>query len=183
MTNANQVIEVLKNEIQINPVANAVLHVWALRRRARNSVTVSALTQRMTKEKFDFPKEEYAKFLKGLANLGLGTLETDKKGRVKALKGIDITLQSLGKAVCDSKKSQLTSFRARNKYVSLPGSKQPANRVTTEAAPAISRALPRSPISLVVFINNKTVSIPVPESLDNNEVAELVGRLQEAHVK
>lgn len=119
MINEKQLIETLKNETAKDPALSAVLHVFASRERARDQVTVSALAQRMTKEGFTYDNAEYVRILRLLAQLGVGRLDTSGTGKVRALKDVKITLQSLGMAGVGNSTS-IEKLARRNRFQRIP---------------------------------------------------------------
>src|SRR4051812_45264037 len=123
--NQKEAIEKLKKEASINPVMNAVLHVFAMRKRARSKVTLDVLAKSMRSEGFLFGKEQYQAVLESLANAGFGHLQKDAKGRIRALEKISVTFKSLGTAVCGSEGCDVKTFRPRTRFSKLP---KPAER-------------------------------------------------------
>lgn len=161
---AKDIIETLKQKASQNQATNDVLHAWAARERARQSVTVEALTHRMKREGFKHTREDYAEVLKTMADLGIGQLVKDSKGRISALKDVKTTLQSLGSAVVGTA-ANLKSFRARNRYRKMPHNQAPA--------PAASKS-----VVITVYLGQKALPIPVPKDLTSEEIADLVEALQ-----
>lgn len=115
MMNETQVINTLRNEIQTNKAVSDTLYAFAMRQRARHVVTLTALTNKMHHEGFEHTRGEYAEVLKLLAKLNIGKLDTDSKGRVRALKDIDTTLQSIGLAALGVR-SQVELAKRRNRF-------------------------------------------------------------------
>lgn len=168
-------IETLKKEAATNKAANAVFHVFALRQRARRNVTVHSLEQRMKKEGFDFSPNEYSGVLKTLAGLGFGKLQTDHKGRVKALTDVNTTLQSIGSAACGQRVT-LTGLKSRNKFTTMVVTKMdaaPTAEIFKKVAP-----VPQVDLRLSLAINGKPVSISVPENLTAEEITGIILKLQ-----
>lgn len=175
--NTKEMISQLRLEASKNPALNAVLHVFACRQRARSTLDVKVLERRMVKEGFKYASEEYVKILRLLGGVGIGKLDTDPKGRVRALKDIKITFQSLGLAVYSGNDNELKTFKQRNKFVKLP---IPTN-VKLEDIKVVGR--PKvisggSNITLTVSVGSKAVSIPVPKDLTPEEITELVARFR-----
>jgi hypothetical protein len=173
--NQMKVIERLREKAKENRTADDVLHAWATRDRARSLITVRALTRRMTKEGFEHDEKEYADFLKFLASIGLGHLDVDKNGRVRALKDVKISLPSLGDAVISgsTKGDVLKTVRRRNRFVKI--SPPPAGgeeKAPTAPTPGDVQ------IILTVKIGPKTLNIPVPKDFNPTEVSMVVALLQ-----
>lgn len=171
--NQNQIVESLRKESQTDKILNDVMHVFASRKRARETLTVSGLYQRMKKEGFSHDPIAYEKILRYLSTLGIGALETDSKGKVRALKHIKMALQSIGLAAVGSSQ-RLTLFKQRNKFNALSEiaevikPKQPAAGATSGF-----------PVSITVVINGKPVNFRVPKELTEAEIADLVVRFRD----
>lgn len=172
MTTSEAILK-LKAEAANNPVAYAVFKMWSERKRTRHQVTVAALKQRMDSMGHNYTKGEYTHLLVILANLGFGKLVTGPKGRVIGIKGIDLTLQSMGSAaVSGSVKPGLKTQTPRNRFRKLATNEEVLNRVWD--APSIDSA-----IHLAFSINGKLVNIDVPKEFTAEELASLVARIKE----
>lgn len=119
MFNQKEVIDTLRIESKSDPVVNAVLTMFGARERARDRVTLHALTQRMKDEGFVYDQASYIKVLKLLAKLGLGKLDIDPAGRVRALREVKVTLQSIGQAAV-GQESSIQEWNQRNKFREIP---------------------------------------------------------------
>lgn len=174
----NQLVSVLKKEAEADSAFKDTCIMFGSRERARNQVTVAALQTRMERHGFHYSKEKYASILKRMADLGLGRLETDSKGQVKALKNIETTLQSIGKAAC-GEASNLANWRKRNRFRSLPSGRTPAP-VPKKAAPAPKLTMvPRlEKIDLVMKLNDKPVRLEVSNDLTAEEIAAIISKFQ-----
>lgn len=86
----------LKEEAGKSAAFNAMCHIFAMRERSRSVITIHNLIVSMSKEGFNFTKKEYTDVLTFLGSVGLGKLDYDSKGRLRALKNITATLQSIG---------------------------------------------------------------------------------------
>ncbi len=173
MTKTNA-IERLREEAKKNSAANAVFHIFALRQRTRGIITIHSLTQKMKKEGFEYGRQEYVNLLKLLAELGFGKLE-EKRGRIKALRDITVTLQSLGEAVLN-KNSSTRGFNKRNKFTALPGLKTnlAPKPMPVEAAPT------EVSVTFDIRMNDKVIATLVPKDLTDEEMTTLVKRLRGA---
>lgn len=172
-----KVIEVLKQECERNKIFNAVMHVCALRKRARSSITVTGLAIRMRKEGFNYVPSDYSATLKILASVGLGTAKANSRGKVVALTNINVSLQSIGRA----------ALGKSNSFIPYMDSPQPtySNLVPLSSKPVVEapkkpQAEPKTQtdLALVVRINGKPVNINIPPSYSTSEVAFLISRLQ-----
>lgn len=144
----NKVSAKLKQEATQDIAFSAVCHVFALRKRTRQQVTMHNLKMVMDKEGFKFSKQEYEKTLLKLGDLGLGTIQRDNKGRVKALKGITYTLQSIGRAALAQ------TNRVDKAHVTPHFNKLPVE-------PSVN--LDPYPVSLTVLIDGNPVSFQGPK--------------------
>lgn len=116
----NNIVEQLRNEVKTNKCLDAVCHVFAIRERARQQVTLTSLRQTMTREGYSFSFDEYEGVLKFLAKIGIGKLQKDSKGHIQALIDIKLTLQSLGLVAIDKDNQQVKKFVSRNQYHDVP---------------------------------------------------------------
>lgn len=155
-----------------DPVANAVFHVLALRERTRKNITVSGLSLRMSREKYKYSNAEYAQVLKTLAQLGLGVLQTDAKGRPKALREIKISLQSVGRAALnDMEATEIKAARFRNRYGKIINFGPPLPEAPKFPGLTVSN------VSLRTQVNGKKVIVEFEEEMSGQEIAEMINRL------
>lgn len=182
------IVSALRKEAITNPVFNAVAHVFALRERARQQVTMAALRLRMGQEGFNHTKEDYSKVLKFLASLGFGTLEHDRSNNITALKNIRMTLQSIGLAAVGTKNEKLEAFNPQFDYQKLtlpkatvlpqqPTAKTPPPQVQdVKPAHKDTNIKPISDFlaSVVVEINGKPVVFPLPKGFTPKDLGDLL---------
>ncbi len=133
----------LKGEAEINPAFAAVCLAWSMRERTRRQVMLSTLVVAMAAEGYNFAKEEYAKVLEFMASVGLGRLERDSKGRIRGLKDITVTLQSIGLASVSNK--ALIRFNPPKPFTRLR--ELPAGTI---------KQLPKAPVVAIVEPPKKT---------------------------
>lgn len=184
----DRIVESLKNKAQTNACANAVFHVWAVRQRARNMVTMASLTQKMTEEKFTFPRAEYEQFLKFLGGLGLGTLEVSRTGRVVALKNIKISLQSIGLSAVGHKEA-LQVFRTRKRFERLPivtGASMPSAEKASEKKAPTSIQTVATPIEntesgviIRLMVRGKPLELAPNPEWTTEDLVSLIERLRD----
>lgn len=175
MSKTNQMVEKLKNECKGNSALSAVLHLFALRKRARSSLTLDGLKQKMAEEGFSYSRAEYEKILKTLADAGLGTLKLSPKGEVRAIQNITVTLQSLGAAVCGGKPG-LTPLKAKHRYVKVP---KPATTTTPTTEEPQKITVLKQPLILTWIVNGKPVNLRVPDNFTAKDFEELFNRIAE----
>lgn len=174
MTSQN-VIETLRTQATSDPVTNAVLHMWALRKRTRNEVTINGLASKMKKEGFHHSRDQYVPLLRLMSTLGLGKLQTNHRGRVVALKQVETTLQSLGRAVLDGKQpSVLRHTRKKNRFAPIALHSEAKPPVTVSSAPAAVKQ--RQPISITVEMGEKIMTFPIDAKVSEEEAGYMVGK-------
>jgi len=181
--NYKDMVEKLKVSCKTDKTLDAIMHVFALRERARSQVTLGGLAQRMKSAGFEYGREQYVKALTELASAGLGKLQKDSKGRVQALVEIKVALQSLGKAVLE--KGEPKPFKQRSTYQKIKSMRN------TVGAPVVMTKGPLYgsgaetgkrqgfPVSITVLINVKPVNFRVDPSLDTQEIAEVITRFRD----
>lgn len=166
----------LKKDVASNPALNAILHMFALRKRARASVTLRVLTRSMLQEGFKYTADECAAALKALSDAGVGTLESNSKGHVRALKDIKVTLQSLGKAVCGKEPVPVNGFKAKRQY-----QKVATPRIMMGEVPAYGPIQgPPTELNLVIkrVGGRHDITIRLPEDMTQAEIAGLIHGIQ-----
>lgn len=167
----SDLINRLKEEATKNPVANAVFHVFALRQRARHNLTINGLKQKMKLEGFSYSTEQYGEILKLLDSLGIGKVDRDPKGRIRALKGVQTSLQSIGAAAVGTD-DKLKNFRPKPKFMKLV----PKPEILKQAEAQ------KTEIRLTVLLNDKPIQILIPKNLTAEEIAGLITGLQDRHL-
>lgn len=172
-------VEAMKREAESNPASKVALKSFCQRKRPRSTLTLVGLEHRLQAEGYDFPKSDYVSLLTALANVGFGELTRDHKGNISGLKSIKKTFESLGDAVTkEGAPPELVSFKLRPKFTRVAYKKQyaaplaPKPQVLTVEAP---RGLT---VNLEVSINGKSVHIPVPNELTNEDIMTLISRLK-----
>ncbi len=188
MTTQNLVTE-LKNKATQDKVFNDVCVVFATRDRARFTVTVGGLMQRMKKDGFTYGPSELQPVLRFLASLGLGHLQMSA-GKVIALTDVKTTLQSIG-SVALGQTTALAKFRQRHKFhaipvksITAPAAKAiaaavlPKKTLKLNLAPvektAISEGVKAASMTLLVKFKGADLAIPVPMGLASRDVAALI---------
>lgn len=173
MTNANQAIETLRKQASQDAVLHDVLLMFGARERARSQVSVRGLSLAMRAAGFKHNEDKYRQVIKLLGSLGFGSVETDRKGKVRVLKNITVRLNSIGGAVHE--KASLESFRPRNRYqsIELPAISPPLNRRATD------RITDLATITITLPLNGKNIKLEVPRNLSPEEIAGLLSRFQE----
>lgn len=163
------VVTQLRKEAQQKPAFNAICEVFAKRQRARSQVTMHNLQAVMKKEGQEFSREEYAQALKFLAHLGLGRVEFNRNNKLKALKDIKVTLQSIGLAAT-AKIDALNKWSAHVKFSKLPEAKQDYAQppVAEDVVKAVNI---RYPAELTVrFSKNEVTTFKLPGGLSPKEL-------------
>lgn len=172
----NTIIDKLRTEGKSNPAAGAVFLVWSQRQRARASVTLSALYATMKEEGFPISTDKLQGVLAFVASLGLGTLVKNHKGQIIALTNVRNTLQSIGEAAMNGS-PKLASFNQRVRFTALPAATK-AEISIPKAPEEAQKVLLGMPVKLIVYVNDKAVSIPVPQDWNDTDVALLIRKFQ-----
>jgi hypothetical protein len=183
--NNTSVIQSLRQEASSNKISADIFLCLGLRERARNDVTVTGLAARMKEDGFDYPEAEYARFIRFLANLQLGTLKTDSKGRAVAIQDIRLTLQSIGQAALGERHSFL-AWKQRKRYIKLltpntPPAKPslPTPTVKVQAPRIVAKpAVLQAEVSITITVGGKPVQISMPKGLTPSEIAEFLTHFQ-----
>lgn len=171
---SQDVIETLRAQATSDPVTNAVLHMWALRKRSRNEVTINGLAAKMKKEGFKHGRDEYIPLLRLMSKLGLGKLQVNQKGRVTALKQVETTLQSLGRAVVDVKQpAALRRMKKKNHFAPIALNSE-TSQVKAPEVPAPIKKHP--PTSITVQMGTKSLTFPIDPTVNEEEAAFMVGK-------
>lgn len=181
----NEVIQTLKLEAATDDKFAKVCDMLAARERSRSQMTVKAMDLRMKQHGAPLPEDDYRRVLKVLADLGFGTLEMDNRKRPLALKGVKVSLASIGEVALGRARG-FKSVKLRNRFYKLPiHAVAPAINKDPIAKPTPLRAFPLpkpSTIGLTLVINNKPVTVTVNDDLTSNEIATLVNCLRQAAV-
>lgn len=185
-------VQKLKAQAAKSPAFSAMCHIFALRERARQQVTLKSLSLTMQKEGFAFNPSEYEVALVFLASVGLGKLDYNAAGRLRGLKDIKVTLQSIGMAAI-AKTDQLKTGQFQHKFKKLPlpvnvtpKKPTPANIEIPWAAPKPEAAnsmegktfLPRKyPLTMIVNVEGQPFSLSVPGGATMDEVGAFMQQL------
>lgn len=167
-----EVIESLKKEAATNPMAKAIFEMWCQRKRARNSVTVGALKQRMDGLGYKYPIAVYQNLLQFLAKLGFGKLESGPKGNIRALREVRTTLQSIGQTAI-GETVKLETWKQRTKFNQIAA----ANKQAIEKAWSTPKF--DSKVTIATSINGKLVNIDIPKEFTPDDIAKLVSRFRD----
>lgn len=167
LTANEKLIMALRLEADKNQAFNAVCKVFADRERSRQQITVISLKAAMKKHGFDFAVEQYEEILKVLARAGIGHLDKSPKGRIRALKGIKVTLQSVGKAAL-SNGTQINNFRPQVKFMKIP---QAINGKKTAE---------NYKVSFTIELNAKSVVFEVPGGVQPDKLGEYLAKALKA---
>lgn len=166
--NPKEVVQRLKNEAENNKVFKAVCHLFVNRERTRQQITMPTLRLAMAREGHYYDKEAYIAILKFMASLGLGTLDKDFSGDIRALKDIRFTLQSIGDAAL-SKGEMLQTFVPAPDFKDLPKEQT----VVPLKSPRVEEAS-RYATSITVTLDGQPVSLPLPRGLTLMELGALL---------
>lgn len=173
----NHVVIWLRERAEKSQVFNAMAHVFALRERTRQQITLTNLYQVMLKEGFKYSKSEYGEELQYMASLGIGKLEHDSKGRLRALKGIRVTLQSIGLAAA-AKKDSLDRATLIPIFTELPVIKDVIQRTPPKKEKsAFTEEKKDYEVSLTIQSGEKRIDLVKLRDLSANELISLIVEL------
>lgn len=167
--NTEQKIEILRKEAAGNKAANALFHAFAVRQRARFRINMNTLVVKMKHEGYEYSSSDYAPVLKLMADLGFGSLDIDSKGRIKGLKDIKTTLQSIGKAAC-GEMGYLSPSKHRNRFLKIGTVQREAPK------PTAIKSLEE--INISMSVGGKQVKVSMPGDLDPLEIARIIEGIQ-----
>lgn len=168
----------LKREASTDKVLNDALHLFASRERGRKELTVGALTNSMRKAGFEYTRKEVAPILIKLSKLGFGHLEKDDKGRVAALRGIKVTMQSLGKVAIQETEDEALQYTTGTRKMPRAPKAAPKPQKQPKQAPQETRPN-KTVLILTVMINDIPINLQVPKGLSTQQIAEVISRFQE----
>lgn len=184
----SQIIEKLRMEAAQNPAFNAIAHIFALRERTRAQVTIKTLANTMLKEGFSFSMEDYENILKFLHALGLGTIDVNHKGRVRGLKNIKVTLQSIGLATVARKEA----LELKTAFIKLPvlhtpipvlappkvttSVKSPASPTSIKNSTSFNKTSVKYQASLKVNFDGEDVMFDLPDGIGAKELGVFLSR-------
>lgn len=158
METKTDLVAKLKQEADSNAAFKAVCTVFAVRERARQQVTVNSLARVMNREGFEFTKDDYKTVLARLAEFGVGRLDRAPNGRLRALKGINVKLQSIGKAAVDG--GALTPFKPQVRFKELPTIVE-APKVSQKKTPKAKTIVKGIRKQAAVKVDKKTATITI----------------------
>lgn len=165
----------LKKEAESNPAVMDVFKMFSGRERARGQVSLKALALRMKQNGYEYNEKDYDEILRLLAKYEFGDLEEDKKGRVKRLKNVKYTLQSIGKVVC-SQNGKLEKYDKKAEYKDLSKGNWTIESVKPDVSIYPFRV--SGIMSITMSVNGKAIIVPLPEDLTADEIHEIVKRFQ-----
>lgn len=143
------IVEKLRTEAAHKPVFAAVAQMLSTRQRARGRVTLGALITTMTKTDHNFTREEYKSALSFLSRVGIGQLDYDIHGKMRSLKSIRFTLQSIGEAAL-GRTEKLEMFGVRP-YVTADGKSAP--KAPVAAPKKLDEVLKEKTVEMVLRVN------------------------------
>lgn len=187
-----QIVNALKSEAIKNKVFADVCLMLYARERTAAKLNISTIKKAMQASGFKHSRADYVNVLRFLNRLGLGQLELSKRGKVRALVGLTVTLQSIGKAAL-SDSVDLADKRKMRKYDDIiqvteqmhakdfieptqAQSKLPNKTPVLEHKPKSTplRAESPFPTFLTILVGTKPVNIPGPVNLTPDNMAEFV---------
>lgn len=162
-----KIIESLRTEAGTNKLAAAVFHLFAMRERSRRRITIRSLSLKMKAEGFIYNKQEYTPLFQFLSRLDLGSLERNRRGGIKALRDIPVTLKSIGLAAV-GKSNGLIQFRSKAKQAKPQAAFRPGLTV---------RPPSNTDIKIMVTINERPWYLDVPKDYTEQDIAKIISLL------
>lgn len=158
----------LREEANKNKVFHSICGIFALRERTRRQISIVNLIMVTRKEGFEFTRVQLEDVLKFLASLGIGRLDYAKKNRLRALKDIRVTLQSIGLAAL-AKQETLTKFNIPTEFMSLEKPVIESKGIKEETMK----------VTLLVELNpGHQVAFELPYSVSSRDVILLLSNLK-----
>lgn len=173
------IVKQLQQRASTEPAFKAVCERFSKRQRARGRVTLRSLYQVMVRDKYQYSKREYEAVLRQLAAMGVGTVENNSRGNLKALGSITMSLQSIGQAALGTAELKPVKFRKpyKRKIIRDPG---PSYRKFPNP-PYPTSVFNTPPVTntghLVVMhmtIDGMPLRLPLPRPISREELAALI---------
>lgn len=183
-------VAALRAEAKANQTFNDVMKLFASRERSRNRINITNLSLTMSREGYKHTREAYRDVLETMARLGIGQLEKTQAGAIRGLKGITVTLQSLGYAAL-GKEAYITPAKTYMKYEPvLPDDAPVGERIVVRKHPenegSVSSAMAavadpaggagKHGMKLLIDYDGETVSIDLPRRT-SKEISVLISYL------
>lgn len=162
----------LQERVKLSETFNAMSQVFSKRERTRQQLVLNSMIAAFKKKGFSFTKQQYKDELAFLASIGIGTLIKGSKGQVRALKDIDITLQSIGRAAL-SNGSKLSRFEPSPSFSNLPQPKLYTPKA--ESTKNLSKTVKKATLSII--LNGKTFIFDFVPDLDMSNVFHIITEL------
>ncbi len=167
-------IDKLRKEAKQNEVFRSVCMVFAERQRARSQVTMHNLITVMKHKGYNYSREELVQVLKFLAHLGLGKPEYSRRHKLRAIKDIKVTLQSIGQVAID-KASTLSNWQSHIQYTKIapwPKEEKKEPQVVKDDVKSVSL---RYQAELIVrFSKDETTTFKLPAGISPKELGLLL---------
>lgn len=182
-----EVVTRLRQKASEDPIFKSVAQGFAIRERSRNQVTIASLTQKMNKEGFNYTRQDYVDVLKFLANLGFGRLDLSPKGKVRALKDIPMTLQSIGMAaVANSTDFDRQSISKAQAKLPIP---KVDERVAKAHAKTIAGKIGMNQVKksykaqlIVHFAKDEVTTFELPNGITEQQLGSFLARYYNSNV-
>jgi hypothetical protein len=181
----NEAIELLKNEATNDKEVRTALELFTKRKRTRFRVTVNGLMQLARRSGVELTEDGCKRVLKALAAARFGVIEQDRSGAPIALDNVEVTLQSIGRAVLGNS-HELDDFRPKRKFRRIRHSaRKTPTLVEAPKQPQESLAKPTWPrkdasnLVLTFMVNGKPVNLSIENDLNAQDIGLIIDRLRE----
>lgn len=166
-----QIAEALKKQRVNDPVWDAVAHVLAFRQRNRSTLTTKGLWLKMRKEGFNYNEGSYAPVVKFLAGLGIGKLQTTKRGRAVGLKDIRVPLQQIGVTACGPE--------GGDSIPAIPPPRKPSPVLKTASKVSKAEYEVKEPLVVSLRMYGHAVKVVLPHSISAYDTVRIITKLNQ----
>ncbi len=165
----DKVMQEISAEATRNKTFYEVCLVLACRERSRNTLTVTALVQKMKEEGFEHQPGDYREVILKLHAFGIGELMKSARGTAVGLKNLEVTLQSIGQAGVGTGVT-LDTYKGKLRQEKLPLPKEVVHEIVGVEAP--------KPMTINLTINIKGVPVNMSMPANGEVISELINKLK-----
>lgn len=169
-----EIVDKLVLEAKNSPVSGDVFHLFAQRKRTRGNISIISLYRQMVAAGFHHTTTEYAQTFKVLADVGLGTLKLSPRGKIRGIKDVKYTLQSIGRAACGMAEP-VKDFRPRAKFSKLMVPRPEVIKRRIEPQPVIEDNME---VALLLNIHGKPLQVTIPKNFTRDDIAAMLNKLR-----
>lgn len=141
-----------------------VCELFAQRQRARTRVTVKTIQRVLAQQGKTYSKEQVSNCFRYLASLSVGKIDNGMNGKLRSLKDIQYSLQSIGLAGQGSV-APLQQTKLRKHYTNL----EPKNNILVQRKGSV--------VVLSLIIDGQELKLPIPRVLSREELGLMLAEL------